>query len=175
MSSNDEHTELIECIRLPYPENSKFLDLIINTQNYIIDSKDPTWIIKGLNNLRRILKHNRDLFEIIFNNIFDKLKKVIEGENENISYVSLVFLKEFLSESWLNSNSKEWLKKLIPAILNLSSSDNEKLSNLSLNCLEKISKYSFHQETIICLIEQISNSNPIVSLNSSKTLHSFLL
>lgn len=161
-------------IKSGFPKNSDFLNLLRNTHSALIDSKDPQVIINGINNLRRLLKFHREFFITLFENLYDRIRPLIQNQNEEIVIHVFTFIEELLREPWVEPGCDNWIEYFIHYILLFSTYDNLTIKNLALKCLEHIGKRAFYESTIIELLKGMQNKNNEISLNASTTLHSLL-
>ena len=54
--------EYLENIKIAFPENTNFLDLLRVICNTILESNDPIQLIHAINLLRRLEKHDETFF-----------------------------------------------------------------------------------------------------------------
>lgn len=159
----------------PYAEEENFLEVMRTVSTLIVQIEEKDWKdqFNLLNELRRMLKYQKELFFNIFNNykIHQKiLPKFINSLRSNLAKVALTLVSEIFN-TYETESVNEWIDSLLPEVLLKSAIDLKAfIKEEAVKCLKNFSENMFYPESIISLLKGIKNANTKISENAFETL-----
>jgi hypothetical protein len=105
---------------------------------------------------------------MIFNNIYDRLGKLMFSQNDHIVAIILTLLYEVFSECWSYNDISEWVLFLLPKIVSISARGVYN-SSIAMEILNRCANNMFLSEAIIALLHTL-NENHAICENAYITL-----
>jgi len=133
-----------------------FMPLLRNINNWII-STDYSLQIQGLNELRRLLKYQKELFLFVFSNLYTSIPILISSFMNSVSKLTLILLSELFSNDRIFDveapDFDTWIKVLIPPVLDRATITQDNIfKQISVSAMKNLSDNIFKSEVVELLL-----------------------
>jgi hypothetical protein len=166
---DENYLILIRNIQEAILNPSKFCS---NLQNILAEEKH--FVIMGLNQLRRLQKFYQTTFNLIYDNLYNKIFSLICLTNVSIQKCVIRLISEIFSQNQNLEILRRTVKLFCPILLNKISSENDSMKNESKNALFSLSQNVIFYFTLETLLDCVSNQNNLISKNAFDFLKIFL-
>jgi len=150
----------------PFPEDYDFILLIqkmkeiLKKENFnkLFDWKDQFFAI---NDLRRLFKHEKEIFNLIFYRLklYESILPILNSINSILQKNIILLLNEVFSEKNQNSTIINLLIKTIPKLIFKACSSQSFIKSEAKACLEIIVENMKYSETLITLLKEMNIPN----------------
>lgn len=148
----------------PFLPETDLLDVHSSVLNCLIDGGSEAETFEQIDKLRRLNAHNRDLFVLMFNEVYGLLENLYLSGNYQLRMLILRLVFEIVSYS-LYENEK-WLKKLLVIPLSLVDSQDDEEKGRSHKILETFCEAFFNERSLYQLIELMTERPNILNVTS---------
>jgi hypothetical protein len=149
-----------------FDKDTDFNSLINKIIQNLKDS--PEWVkaFYSINDLRRLLKFNNEIFLQILDSVVNQLNKLSLSIRSNLSKLTLILIKEIFQAKFLSTVYNQ--KILINSVILGSSSTKAFIKEESLNALDALAENEkfYNLNTISIILDEVSSKNLKISENS---------